>query len=519
MTKKLIIFLMLSLSFSSVQANAEQTTDEKEIKNLYSSISKSLDNTGNKLIYRHILKSVSIDGSLVTFENNMSFTINWWYYSIPKNWKEGDQIFISYDFQYHQVKLQHANSQTIAWGKLKNRPSPLLLIKAIPNGQNDPDAYSKISLDNGYIFKGNTDRVFGNNGWKVKDRIIIFANSDDFYQLWNIEKNQIFLCEFVANTNQLIKRSIEIKDILSLEDRLNAKVLQQPEATKALLTSILNYTAGLKEQGQPIGVFLFIGPTGVGKTELAKVLAREIYNDDSSILRFDMSHFTEPHSISRLIGSQPGYINHEEGGQLTNPLLNNSQIIVLLDEIEKAHPQVIKTFLPVFDEGFILDTKNNRISCSETIFIMTSNLCANEIVELYHLGYSPEEILQAIEPYLMNALSPELYNRVEAVLFRPLLKETMDSLVELMLDKVEKRVLLQKQIQIHFDDSLKTFLVENGYHPLLGARPLRKLIEKRVVSSLAYSIIKEGIESNSEILLLYDKDIDCIIVQNFSGSH
>jgi ATP-dependent Clp protease ATP-binding subunit ClpA len=226
-----------------------------------------------------------------------------------------------------------------------------------------------------------------------------------------------------------------------------------------------------------------------------------------------MSHFTESHSINRLIGSPPGYVNHEEGGQLTNPLLNNPQTIVLLDEIEKAHPHVIKTFLPIFDEGFIVDTKSNFISCSETIFIMTSNLCSDEIVHFYNLGYSSEEILEAIEPYLMKVLSPELYNRVEPVLFRPLAKETMYNLVELMLDKVEKKLLMEKQIQIYIDDSLKDFLVENGYHLFLGARPLKKLIEKRVLSNLAYNIIKNGIESGSHIILFYDKDTDSVIME------
>jgi len=497
----------------TTQPQASQFSKKTEVFNLYSSISKSLDFSDNKLIYRHILKSVSDDGSLTTFENNMSFTVNWWYRSVAKKWKEGDPVYLSYDFTYNQIRLQHANLQTVAWGVIHSRPSPLWLIKAIPNGLSDPDAYSRITLDNGYIFKSTDHQAFGKNSWKVKDRIFVLANSNGFYQVWNIDKQQIILCELIANCNQTKSKPIEIQDILGLEDRLNAKVLQQPEATKALLSSLLNYAAGLKERGKPIGVFLFIGPTGVGKTELAKTLALEMYNDSARILRFDMSHFTESHSINRLIGSPPGYVNHEEGGQLTNPLLDNSQIIVLLDEIEKAHPQVIKTFLPVFDEGFILNNKNNLISCSETIFVMTSNLCSTKIIELYNQGYSSEDILGLIEPELMEAFSPELYNRVEPVLFRPLAKETMDVLVDLMMDKVAARLMMEKQIQIHIDHSLKNFLVENGYHPLLGARPLKKLIEKSILSNLAYTIIKEEIEGGCEILLLYDKEKNSIIIQ------
>lgn len=505
MKNKQAIFLIICLLFCSIQVHADNYNDKN--------INKTFNSDKNACFYCHSLQSISLDGLVAIFENDLSFTINWWYRSVPQNWEEGDLVYISFDFQSKLFKLEHATLHTIAWGEIKSFPSSIPLIKAMPNATDDPDRYSIITLDNGYTFKSTQPRLFGDEGWKVKDRVVILANSHELYQLWNREKNQMLSAKFVANQNQVEHEPFEIKDILSLEDRLNDQVLQQPEATQTVVASLLNYTAGIKEKERPVGVFLFIGPTGVGKTELAKVLANEIYGNASTIVRFDMSHFTEHHTISRLIGSPPGYVNHEEGGQLTNPLLKNSQMIVLLDEIEKAHPQVIKTFLPVFDEGFILDTKNNHISCSDTIFIMTSNLCSNQIVELYNLGYSSEQILEAIEPQLMEALSPELYNRVEPILFHPLLKSTMNSLVDLMLNKLEKRLLMEKQIQIYVDDSLKSFLVENGYHPLLGARPLKKLIEKRVLSTLAYTLIKERIGNNCEILLLYDQETDSVIVQ------
>jgi ATP-dependent Clp protease ATP-binding subunit ClpB len=501
MKKKLLKIALFFLLMSTSQFQAAQ------ISNLHSSLSSSATT------YRHVLQSVSDDGSLVTFEDGLSIAINWWYRSTAKQWKEGDLFYLTYSFQYRQINLQPVYLQTCAWGSIQDYPVPLWVIQTIPGDKDNPDAYSTIELDNGYVFKSKKHREFARISWKEKEQVFALANPDGFYQIWNVEKDEISLCKFIKNYNQTEPNSTDIQDILYLEDRLNAKVLQQQEATKALLSALMNYSAGLKEKEKPIGVFLFIGPTGVGKTELAKTLASEMYGDSNKILRFDMSHFSEEHTISRLMGSPVGYINHEEGGQLTNPLLSNPQIVVLLDEVEKAHVKVMKVFLPVFDEGFISDNKNRRISCSDTVFIMTSNLCSNKIVKLYNQGYSSEEILDLIEPELMQALSPELYNRVEPILFRPLARETMVGLVDLMLGNIAKRLKSEKQIQIHVDESLKSFLAENGYHPLLGARPLKRLIEKRVVSRLAYSIIKEGIQEGSEIFLFYDKEKDTVLIQ------
>lgn len=490
---------------------------ENEFERLRHSMSKSLDSTDQILdsqIYKNIIDSVSDNGSQLKLKDGPTIDINWWYQSYAKGWKKEDQLYITFDFYHQQIMLEHAVLKEIAWASpavVLSKSSSIPTIQSIRNESNKSDAYSKITLSNGYVFRAVLDTDL--TEWKAKDRIIIFANSEETYQLWNVDRSVIKTCILIGNHNVKAPGSIEINDVLGLEDRLNKKVLQQPEATQAIATALLNYVAGFTGKGRPIAVFLFLGPTGVGKTELAKVLTEEIYNDPTKMLRFDMSHFTESHSISRLIGSPPGYVNHEEGGQLTEPLIGNGQQIILLDELEKAHPQVLKTFLPVFDEGFILDSKNNRIDCSEVIFIMTSNLCGPQIAEFYNLGIPEEEILAAIETTLMETLSPELYNRVEPVLFRPLAKETMHALVDLMLKQLKNRLLLEKEITILIDDSLKHFLVEKGYHPLLGARPLKKLIEKRVVGQLAYYIIKNRLPVGAVLTLYYDDQSDLVIIE------
>lgn len=299
---------------------------------------------------------------------------------------------------------------------------------------------------------------------------------------------------------------IEIKDVLLLEGRLNERVLAQPNATRVVSQAVINYCAGLKFPLSPIGVFLFLGPTGVGKTELSKVLAETLYKTQRYLIRYDMSHFSEPHSVARLIGSPPGYANHDEGGKFTEALKAKPQSVVLLDEIEKAHPSVRKIFLPVFDEGYIKDTKDRKINCRDTIFVMTSNLCSQRIASLFNEGYTDEEILRAIEPELIQTLTPELYNRLQPVIFRPLEKETMSALVDLMLEEAVERIKYVKDIYLTVDKSAKEFLVERGFHPLLGARTLRKLIQDSVIAHLSYAIVRGDISQGSRVKILYENE-------------
>lgn len=512
MFKKLITLLLLSLIFNAARADLSILDKDSAFRNDVEKLSTLFTNSLNheeeeEVVYKHVIESVSSDGYLVTLEDGMSFAVNWWYRSAPKQWKAGDRIFITFDFDSQQFKLEHADRHDNVWSVNKTDPIDIPTVTSM-----DKNNFSVCELDTQFKYKSTVKKAFKNPIWSIGDEVIILENSPGIYQLWNLDIKRIVKCSLLKNPQKEHKVDLNFEDILNLEDRLNEKVLQQPEATAAVTTALLIYSAGLKKKEQPVGVFLFLGPTGVGKTELAKTLAKEIYNDPMSLIRFDMSHFNECYSSVRLIGSPPGYVNHEEGGQLTEPLRKNSQVVVLLDEMEKAHEQVRKVFLPIFDEGFVLNANNEKIECSDTIFIMTSNLCGEEITELCRLGYETDEILAIIEPYLMEALSPELYNRVEPVLFQPLEKGTMVALVDLFLSRLSDRIWDEKEIILNFDDSLKEYLIDNGYHPMLGARPLNKLIEKKVVATLAYSIIKEGIEDGTVLTLYYNQKTDSVFM-------
>ncbi len=508
-----LIFLLLSISVCF------QTTliSHDKIHEAYQKLSESCIsclNADESGLYSHIVALVSPDGSMVSLEDGSIFSIKWWYRAVVKKWKKGAQIYITYDSEYKQCKIQNSDFRDTAWGEFEKLPTHYS-IQAFLSDPIDNEMNTILKLNETYAFKSeNSKSLISSFKWQINDQIIVFANSPTTYQLWNPTQKMLLTCHPVTSGYIEIiheNRVLRTKKIISnLEERLNKKVIQQPDATKALTRSLLIYYAGLKSKEQPVGVFLFLGPSGVGKTELAKALNEEIFEKSESMIRFDMSQFSEKHTISRLIGNPVGYSGYQQGGQLTNPLWENSEVIVLLDEMEKAHPEVHKFFLPVFDEGYVNDRDNKRIDCSKTIFIMTSNLCGPEIAELYRLGYSHEDILTIIEPELMKVLTPELYNRVEPVLFRPLSRDAMVNLVDILLLRVEKRIWIEKEIEIFFDASVKEFLIKNGFHPALGARPLSKLIENKIVARLAYKIIFNDIPDHAKLTVLYDHESECV---------
>ena len=485
---------------------------------LFSSITHAVDleefnEDQNVIEFYHIFQQYDSDHSILSLKDGSQWKINQSDNFIPEEWNSGDRLKMAYhkssSSTIELINVETANFETV-WGSYENGPHQWESIAQTPHDENDPDPYKTIILKNGWVFLSQ-DHI---DVWDVGDAIFIFHNGTE-YDLWNPDRKQIlFNFSLVEKTKYQHVDENEFSNILMLEERLNARVLGQHEASQAVAASMLNYVAGLTDPKKPAGAFLFIGPSGVGKTELAKVLTEELYhNSDDHLIRFDMSHFNEPHSTARLIGAPTGYVGHEEGGQLTESLKTHPQSVVLLDEMEKANSTVHKLFLPIFDEGYIADAKNEKVNCKQTVFILTSNLCSKEISSLFNMNYSSRDVLAHIEPSLMTALSPELYNRLEPVLFRPIEREIMEELVEMQLNLVVKRIRRIKNMTLILDNSVKEYIIENGFHPDLGARPLKSLIEKKIVANIAKAMIRDGIPEKSQITVSYSLMNDSWLVE------
>ena len=292
---------------------------------------------------------------------------------------------------------------------------------------------------------------------------------------------------------------------LNLEDLLNQHVLDQHNATQALSSTILTYAAGLKDMDSPVGVFLFLGPTGVGKTELAKTLNADSFKNKRPLIRLDMSQYNTKWSVTGLIGSGRGYVDSDKGGDLTESLLKEPESVVLLDEVEKADSEVRLTFLPVFDDGHLKNAMGKPVECKKAIFIMTSNLCATEISHLFAKGYSTSEILKQIEPILIEKLSPEFYNRTQPILFRPISAATIEKLISRYIDEVTMK-LKARGLELIVGEGIREYLLRNGYNPILGARPLQRLFEREVVGNISSAIVRQKIPSNSLLTLSYSDE-------------
>ncbi len=301
--------------------------------------------------------------------------------------------------------------------------------------------------------------------------------------------------------------------ILHLDDALHKRVIGQDEAVTKISEAILRSKAGVEDPNKPIGSFMFLGPTGVGKTELAKSLAQNLFDDESNIVRIDMSEYMEKFSVSRLIGAPPGYVGYDEGGQLTEAVRRKPYSVVLFDEIEKAHPDVFNVLLQVLDDGRITDSQGRTVNFKNTILIMTSNIGSSYLLDgIDDDGNIKEENEKMVMDDLKNHFRPEFLNRLdEIIMFKPLTKENIAGIVDLVIDELNVR-LKEKELKVELTDKAKDFVIESGYDPVYGARPLKRFIQKNV-ETLAAKTILEGDISLGETLVFDVKD-DKLVVKN-----
>ncbi len=297
----------------------------------------------------------------------------------------------------------------------------------------------------------------------------------------------------------------ETKKFLRAEKELRKRVVGQNEAIKVVANALRRNRVGIAEEGRPIGSFMFLGPTGVGKTELGKTLAEFLFNDDEAIVRVDMSEYMESHSVAKFIGSPPGYVGYEEGGQLTEKIRRRPYSVVLFDEIEKAHPEVFNIMLQILDDGRLTDSKGRVVNFKNTVIVMTSNIGSEIIGRMGGLGFAEEkevkeeideeEMSKKVNDLLRERFRPEFLNRLDEIItFHPLRKKDIEKIIDLQIKEVNQR-LKEKKISIKVSDKAKEYLLDHGYDPVYGARPLKRLIQSKILDELALQIIEGKIKT------------------------
>jgi len=291
----------------------------------------------------------------------------------------------------------------------------------------------------------------------------------------------------------------EIEKLMKMEDRLHERVIGQDEAIAAVANAIRRSRAGLSDPNRPLGSFIFLGPTGVGKTELARALAQFLFDDDQAMVRIDMSEYMEPHSVSRLIGAPPGYVGYEEGGQLTEAVRRRPYSVILLDEIEKAHPDVFNVLLQILDDGRATDGQGRTVDFKNAVIIMTSNLGSNYIM---NLGAEDEEEMRTrVMDALRSNFRPEFLNRIdEIIIFKPLSEDQIGEIVEIQLNQVNDR-LGDRQIHLEVTPAARKWLAERGFEPAFGARPLKRLIQREVLDELARLVLSGDLRDGETVVI------------------
>ncbi len=294
---------------------------------------------------------------------------------------------------------------------------------------------------------------------------------------------------------------------LHLDEELHRRVIGQDDGVTKVTEAIIRSKAGIKDPTKPIGSFLFLGPTGVGKTELAKALAESLFDDEGNMVRLDMSEYMEKYSVSRLIGAPPGYVGYDEGGQLTEAVRRKPYSVVLFDEVEKAHPDVFNVLLQVLDDGRITDSQGRTVDFKNTIIILTSNLGSAQLLE--HItadGSIPKEVEQSVMEELRRNFRPEFLNRLdEIILFQPLTKENIGNIIRLLMEELNRR-LQEREIRVELSDAAERYIAEHGYDPVFGARPLKRFLQKHVETLSAKLILSDQVRSGDTIFIDVGED-------------
>jgi len=373
---------------------------------------------------------------------------------------------------------------------------------------------------------------------ELRDRELQLMNGiTGMEQKWQEEKEQAKpivteddICEVVSMwTGVPVVRltADEASRLLGMEEALHKRIIGQEEAIITVSKAVRRARAGLKEPRHPIGSFVFLGPTGVGKTELVRTLAEFMFGSEDTMIRLDMSEFMERHAVARLVGAPPGYVGYDEGGQITEAVRRNPYCVILLDEIEKAHPDVLNILLQIFDDGHLTDAKGRRVDFRNSIIVMTSNIGAELIKrdmtlgvvtrkdELKNRHVEYEKMKEKVLGELKKTFRPEFLNRItNVVVFHSLSKEQIRQIVDLMLDEVIKS-LAEKNIKMEITDAAKDFIGEKGYDPTFGARPLRRVIQTEMEDKLSDALLRGEFHSGDTLKI--DFDGESIIIRAVAG--
>ena len=400
--------------------------------------------------------------------------------------------------------------EACAKARLKGTPKT----KAVINAENNVELYTNMledSIKKGDFKTGSEAKINLDKAMTKLDKVTEKWNTNKYENKPVIGESEI--AEVVSMWTRIPVSKLtkdESKRLIKLEEVLHKRVVGQDEAVKAVAKAVRRGRVGLKDPNRPIGSFLFLGPTGVGKTELSKALAESVFGSEEAIIRVDMSEYMEKHSVSKMVGSPPGYVGYDEGGQLSEKVRRNPYSVILFDEIEKAHPDVFNILLQVLDDGHITDSKGRKVSFKNTNLIMTSNAGDSRIMEPKKLGFNSEENeKQDYEKMKANVMEdvkrifrPEFINRIDDIIvFHSLGKNEVGKIVNIMLNQFKHRVKEQMDIDIRFADSAKKYITQEGYDKKYGARPLRRMIQNKIEDTLSDEILNGNVTNGDSITI------------------